>query len=161
MNDEFFTAVANAAAGNAGLGATVTNLGPTGFGLFGPTVSSPASVATPPFQVPADFLTEVENLGDDVGGVAGYAIDPGIKTPYVQQWNLSVQRDIGWNTSLTASYVGNHGVGLWRAIDLNQLDFTNNGFLADFNRARANYFLTGDPGCTTTGCQPLSVFPNL
>jgi hypothetical protein len=161
VNDEFFTAVANAAAGNAGLSPTVTDNGPTGFGLFGPTVSTPDKLAAPPFQVPIDFLTEVANLGDFVGGVAGYAIDPNIKTPMVQQWNLSLQRDIGWNTALTVSYVGNHGVGLWRAIDLNQLQFNDNGFLADFNRARANMFLTGNPACTTTGCQPLTIFPQL
>ncbi|HKV23682.1 MAG TPA: TonB-dependent receptor [Candidatus Acidoferrum sp.] len=164
VNDEFFTAVGNAAAGNAGLSPSVTDNGPTGFGLFGPTVSAPDTLAAPPFQVPIDFLTEVQNLGDFVGGVAGYSIDPHIRTPYVEQWNLSVQRDIGWNTSLTVSYIGNHGVGLWRAIDLNQLQFTNNGFLADFNRARNNLFLTGDPTCTTSqnsGCQALTVFPLL
>lgn len=161
VNDEFFTAAANAAAGNPGLGATVTNAGANGQGLFGPTVSNPVGVPAPPFQVPIDFLTEVINTGDFVGGVAGYAIDPNLKTPYVQQWNLAVQRDIGWNTSLTVSYVGNHGVGLFRAIDLNQLYLTQNGFLADFNRARSNLFLTGNPNCTTTGCQPLTVFPNL
>jgi hypothetical protein len=161
VNDEFFTAVNNAAAGNAGLNVSAVNNGPSGQGLAGPTVSNPVAVSTPTFQVPTDFLTEVINSGDFVGSVAGYAIDPNIKTPYVQQWNLSVQRDIGWNTSLTVSYVGNHGVGLWRAIDVNQLGFTNNGFLADFNRARANLFLTGIPDCTTAGCQPLTVFPNL
>jgi hypothetical protein len=161
VNDEFFTAAANAAAGNPGLGATATNAGANGQGLFGPTVSKPVTVPTPPFQVPIDFLTEVVNTGDFVGGVAGYGIDPKIKTPYVQQWNLSVQRDIGWNTSLSVSYVGNHGVGLFRAIDLNQLFQNQNGFLADFNRARANLFLTGNPNCASAGCQPLTVFPNL
>ena len=161
VNDEFFTAVNNAAAGNAGLNVAAVNNGPNQQGLAGPTVSNPVAVATPTFQVPTDFLTEVVNSNDFVGSVAGYAIDPNIKTPYVQQWNLSVQRDIGWNTSLTVSYIGNHGVGLWRAIDVNQLDFTKNGFLADFNRARANLFLTGIPDCNTAGCQPLTVFPNL
>jgi hypothetical protein len=164
VNDAFFTAANNAAAGNPGLGATVTNAGANGQGLFGPTVSNPVGAPAPPFQVPIDFLTEVINTGDFVGGVAGYAIDPNLKTPYVQQWNLSVQRDIGWNTSLTVSYVGNHGVGLFRAIDLNQLLLTQNGFLADFNRARSNLFLTGNPQCTTAqnpNCQALTVFPNL
>src|SRR5262249_59343603 len=38
------------------------------------------------------------------------------------------------------------------------------GFVADFNRARANLVLTNTPGCTrakTRGCQTLTVFPNL
>jgi hypothetical protein len=52
-------------------------------------------------------------------------------------------------------------VGLFRAVDLNQLLVDPNGFYGDFLRARANLFLTGDPACTSTGCQQLTVFPNL
>ena len=49
----------------------------------------------------------------------------------------------------------------FRAIDLNQVDIRSNGFLADFNRARANFQLTGNAACVSAGCQPLTVFPNL
>ena len=179
VNDAFFTAAGNAAAGNSGL-----NSSPSAQGLTGFTVSglNGQGLTTPPFQVPTDFLTNALNLG--VGSVAGYAIDPSIRAPYVEQWNLSIQRDLGWNTSLTIGYVGNHGVGLFRAIDVNQLDFTKNGFLADFNRARHNGFLAratpaNAPGCgpvgsanqcgifnplfnpAVSGSQQLTVFPNL
>jgi hypothetical protein len=179
VNDAFFTAAANAAAGNSGLSSS-----PQAFDLTGVTVSglNGKGLTPPPFKVPVDFQTNANNLG--VGSVAGYAIDPHIRTPYVEQWNLSIQRDIGWNTSLTIGYVGNHGVGLFRAIDVNQLDFTKNGFLADFNRARSNGFLAMDtpanaPGCgpagsstqcgvfnplfnpAVAGSQQLTVFPNL
>jgi hypothetical protein len=179
VNDAFFTAAANAAAGNSGLSSS-----PAAFGLSGLTVSglNGQGFTPPKFQVPVDFQTNADNLG--VGSVAGYAIDPHIRTPYVEQWNLSIQRDIGWNTSLTVSYIGNHGVGLFRAIDVNQLDFTKNGFLADFNRARNNGFLAqatpaNAPGCgpvgsanqcgifnplfnsAIAGSQQLTVFPNL
>jgi hypothetical protein len=179
VNDAFFTAAANAAAGNSGLSSS-----PAAFGLSGLTVSglNGQGFTPPTFQVPVDFQTNADNLG--VGSVAGYAIDPHIRTPYVEQWNLSIQRDIGWNTSLTISYIGNHGVGLFRAIDVNQLDFTKNGFLADFNRARNNGFLAqatpaNAPGCgavgsatqcgifnplfnpAISGSQQLTVFPNL
>jgi hypothetical protein len=178
VNDAFFTAAGNAAAGNSGLGAS-----PAAQGLVGPTVSNPGPALTPPpFQVPTDFQTNADNLF--VGNVAGYAIDPHLKTPYVEQWNLSIQRDLGWKTSFTIGYVGNHGVGLFRAIDVNQLDFTKNGFLADFNRARHNGFLAqatpaNAPGCGAkgsatqcgifnplfnpgvAGSQQLTVFPNL
>jgi hypothetical protein len=162
VNDAFFTAAGNAAAGNSGLGAS-----PEAFNLSGVTVSSlnGKGLTPPPFQVPIDFQTNADNLG--VGAVAGYAIDPHIRTPYVEQWNLSIQRDLGRSTSLMIGYVGNHGVGLFRAIDVNQLDFTKNGFLADFNRARSNGFLslaangTFDPLYSGAGSQPLTVFPLL
>jgi len=162
VNDAFFTAAGNAASGNSGLSST-----PQAFNLSGLTVSglNGQGFNAPTFKVPVDFQTNADNLG--VGSVAGYAIDPHIRTPYVEQWNLSIQRDIGWNTSLTVGYVGNHGVGLFRAVDVNQLDFTKNGFLADFNRARSNGFLslaangTFDPLYGGPGSQPLTVFPLL
>jgi hypothetical protein len=32
--------------------------------------------------------------------------------PYTQQWNVNVQRDLGWNTLITAAYVGNRLIHL-------------------------------------------------
>jgi len=160
-NDEFFTAANNAAAQNTGL--SVTSQNPQ---LFGPTVTNPMgaqSVTAPPYQIPIDFNTNsinATNSGAGIGSLAGYAIDPNLKPPRVQQWNLSVQRDIGWNTSLQVSYVGNHGVGLFRAIDLNQLDLNaldinGNNFFTDFQTARAFGFASlaaGNGFNPTSGC---------
>jgi len=178
VNDGFVVAAQNAAVGNAGLSTNV----PAAF-LNGPTVSSSVALTAPPFQVPVTFSQNFNNLGGNVANV-GYAIDPNIRTPYVQQWNLNVQKDIGWNTTLTVGYVGNHAVGLFRAIDVNQVILGSNGFLADFNRARANGFIAAAtpanaPGCTgpgtatqcgffnplfnpnLPGSQALTVFPNI
>ena len=156
VNDEFFTAADNAAVGNTGLGATSSNSQ-----LFGPTVSNPLgkqTVSAPPFQIPIDFNTNAfnaTNTSGTIGSLAGYGIDPHLKPPQVQQWNLSIQRDIGWSTSLQVSYVGNHGVGLFRAIDVNQLNYNapavctapvlpapcpTDTFFQDFQAARAAGF---------------------
>jgi hypothetical protein len=158
VNDEFFTAADNAAVGNTGLSVT-----PSNSSLFGPTVSNPMGAQTvtpPPFQVPIDFATNALNATNSsffIGNLAGYGIDPHLKPPQVQQWNLSIQRDIGWNTSLQVSYVGNHGVGLFRAVDVNQLNSNapavcnpaataagvqcpTNTFFQDFQDARARGF---------------------
>ncbi len=146
VNDEFFTAANNAAAGNTGLSTSLANTQ-----LSGPTVSNPLGanvVPVPPFQIPTSFAQNAliaNNTIGYIGNLAGYGIDPNLKPPQVQQWNLSVQRDIGWNTSLQVSYVGNHGVGLFRAIDLNQLNFNavdvnGNNFFQNFEQARANGF---------------------
>jgi hypothetical protein len=40
--------------------------------------------------------------------------------PYVQQWNLSVQKDLGKSTVLEINYVGNQGVKLYGAYEGNQ-----------------------------------------
>lgn len=131
VNDEFFTAAENATAGNSGLS---TSLLADPSGLAGPTVSNPVTITPPRFGIPTTFSQNAFNIG--VGSNAGYAIDPHIRPPYVEQWNLSIQRDLGKGFSLTVGYVGNHGVGLFRAVDVNQVDFKSNGFLADFNKAR-------------------------
>ena len=43
-----------------------------------------------------------------------------IPTGYVQAWHLDVQREIGRNSVLTVSYIGEHGVHIWVLADLNQ-----------------------------------------
>jgi Carboxypeptidase regulatory-like domain/TonB dependent receptor len=177
VNDSFFTAAQNAASANAGL-ATTNTADPNG--LNGPTLSTAPKVPMPTFGIPTTFSANAANVG--VANNAGYAIDPNLKPPYVEQWNLTVQRELGQSTSISVGYVGNHGVGLFRAIDVNQVIIGSNGFLADFNRARANGFLAASlpangPGCTGPGTasqcgffnplysgpgtQPLTVFPNI
>ena len=153
VNDSFFTAAQNAITGNAGLSTTNT-ADPNGLdGTF--TVSSPAAVTTPQFlKPPFHFSDNAAILG--VPNNVGYAIDPNLRPPYVEQWNFSIQRDLGAGTSLTVGYVGNHGVGLFRAVDVNQVNIGSNGFLADFNRARSNGFIAAAtpanaPGCTGPG----------
>jgi len=164
VNDSFFTAAGNAISGNAGL-STSNTADP--FGLDGSfTVTNPASVATPQFLKPPFHFSDNANILGVPNNV-GYAIDPNLRPPYVEQWNLSIQRDLGAGTSLTVSYVGNHGVGLFRAVDANQVIINQNGFLADFNRARSNGFLslaangTFDPLYTGAGSQALTIFPGL
>ena len=42
------------------------------------------------------------------------------RAPYYQQWNFSVQRDLGWNTLLEVAYVGSKGTHLQVLRDYNQ-----------------------------------------
>ncbi len=52
--------------------------------------------------------------------LASYAsADLGLHSPYTEQWNLTVQRQLGRNWALEAGYVGTHGLGgiaLWDPI---------------------------------------------
>src|SRR4029078_1168048 len=89
-----------------------------------------------------------------------------LKTPYAEQWNFGIEREILNNTALSVGYVGNHGVQLTRGLDTNQVRIFENGFLADFLRAQSNLTKFGNPGCTgaqgaSTGCQVLTIFPRL
>src|SRR4051812_3851336 len=95
----------------------------------------------------------------------------------VHEYNVGIQREIGWKSVIELRYVGSNSNQIWRSIDTNQIDIRNNGFLADFLRARENCRLQGatiagaaDPllKCTSAafnpaiaGSQPLTVLSNL
>ena len=48
------------------------------------------------------------------------SVDHGLTTPYVWNWNLSLQHALTQNLSLEAAYVGNHGTHLTGIRDINQ-----------------------------------------
>jgi hypothetical protein len=66
------------------------------------------------------------------------AFDPNIKVPRVQSWSLGIQREITPSTVLEVRYVGNHSTGLWRQVDLNEVNIFENGFLQEFVNAQRN-----------------------
>jgi outer membrane receptor protein involved in Fe transport len=53
-------------------------------------------------------------------GAVIQSIDPNVRQPYVQQWNLGVQQKVGWQTVVTASYVGTAGRKLILTPNINQ-----------------------------------------
>jgi len=160
VNDESMFAPDNAVTSNPGLSTTASVTGLTN------TISGGLPALRPPvFQTPRTFL---DQLFEDPGAPA-FAVDPHLVAPYVQQWNVSVQRQLPKRTSLEVRYVGNKGTKLYRGIDYNQVDIRSNGFLDDFLRARSNGFLALDRTGTFNpafnaaipGSQRLTVFPNL
>lgn len=92
------------------------------------------AVNTPQFKVPRT-LKDQQTINQSP---TVFSIDPNLRTPYVQQWNLGVSHEILPDTVLEVRYVGNHGVKLTRGIDINQVVIFGNGFLDDFKRAQGN-----------------------
>ncbi|MEO6119833.1 MAG: hypothetical protein ABIP12_04015, partial [Terriglobales bacterium] len=64
--------------------------------------------------------------------------DPNMRTPKVNMWGVSFERELMKNTVFSLTYNGRHGVGLYGAYNTNQADFRNNGFLTEFLRIKAN-----------------------
>ncbi len=64
--------------------------------------------------------------------------NPHLKVGYVQSWDIGFQRQLTRDTVLEVRYVGNRGTGLWRTINLNEINVFENGFLADFQTAQNN-----------------------
>jgi hypothetical protein len=63
---------------------------------------------------------------------------PNLRTGYVEQWNLSIQRQIGRGTVIDVGYVANRGVKLFYQVNLNQSHIYSNGFLTAFNQIASN-----------------------
>lgn len=68
----------------------------------------------------------------------GAGIDPRIKQPYVQEWNLGIQRQIGRNNVLEARYIGHRSVHQWIQTDPNEVNIFESGFLKQFQAAQSN-----------------------
>ncbi len=154
VNDNHVRSIQNPGDTNAGLsqGRTETNLAST--------MATRPQISTPAYLVPRTFRDNF--LLNPAGAFGG--INPNLSTPYVQQWNFSVQQRVKGGV-LDVRYIGNKGTQLFRAFDYNQVDINASGFLADFNRALNNANLSNaagqgfNPAYSGPGTQPLTVFP--
>jgi hypothetical protein len=148
-----FTVVSNAlgtGTTNPGLIQTAANNTPKGV-----LTAAGVPLTTPNFNVP---ITDAQNFAiNNNNGL--WTFDPDLRVPYVQQWSLGIERQIGNNTAFEARYVGNHAVKIFRAVDFNEVDIFNNGFLNEFLNAKNNLALNGGksfaPGATGA---PLPIF---
>ncbi|MGH9727434.1 MAG: carboxypeptidase regulatory-like domain-containing protein [Candidatus Acidiferrales bacterium] len=95
-------------------------------------------------------------------GEAGF--DPNIKQPYVQEWNLGIQRQIGPSSVLEIRYVGHRSVHQWLSVDPNEVNIFENGFLNEFKNAQTNLAINQTHGITSfanngyAGQQALPIF---
>ena len=74
-----------------------------------------------PSRPPAQNLNFAAAGFSPIGGVAVYFVNPNLRTPYVYQYNLSVQREITSNMVLEANYVGSSSHKLTGLIDDNPM----------------------------------------
>ena len=156
-NDSIITSIRNASLNNSGLARTANTIQ-----LQNGRLSTPASFVLPsaPAFIPPP-RTYLQNNTPSFGNFGTvFAIDPNIETTRVKQMSFGVQREFFGNTAVEARYVGTSSNNLVRSIDYNQIDIRSNGFAADFNRALANFRLTGNAFCATAGCQTLQIFTN-
>jgi len=127
-----FTVISNAlgvGTTNPGLIASTANTTPTGV-LTGAGVPLPSVT----FQIPlTDRQNNVANPNNSL-----WAIQPDLKTPYVQQWSFGYEREIAKDMAIEIRYAANHAIKLYRAVDFNELNIFENGFLDEFRRAQGN-----------------------
>ena len=104
--------------------------------------------ALPPYAIsPAAYETTSQQAEFTfIGGAPGVnGIDPHIKQPYSESWNFGVQRALGSSRVLEVRYNGNRSIHQWIAINPNEVNVFENGFLAEFKKAQANLAANGGP----------------
>jgi len=72
-----------------------------------------------------------------------FSLDPGFRNPYVQHWNFSVQKKLGWNTVWEIAYAGSAGKKLYEFLNPNQPTPTADASIPT-NSRRPLPFLGGD-----------------
>ena len=151
-NNEFVRSPDNALLNHVGLGSQTINVTTT---IGGVETTSLRSILTPRpeasgFQgLPGSFATpSLPTLpraysANNTALVAGrfgtvFVVDPNLQVPLTHEYNIGIQRDIGWHSVIEVRYVGSRSNELVRSIDFNQIDIRGNGFLEDFIRAQQN-----------------------
>ncbi|NWG13940.1 MAG: TonB-dependent receptor [Acidobacteria bacterium] len=127
-----FTVVSNAlgvGTTNPGLIQSSANNVPTGV-----LTSSGVPVPVPVFKMPvADADNMLLNFNNGL-----WTFDPNLRVPYVQQWSFGIEREVARGWVLEARYVGNHAIKVFRAVNYNEVNIFENGFLDEFKNAKKN-----------------------
>lgn len=94
-----------------------------------PTYVFGVSALFPPISNPFFAAPPTSAFPTFVPGVAlsGTLFDRGIRTPYLQQYNVSGQYELAKDYLLEVAYVGTHGVNLFRQLAINQAPLVATG----------------------------------
>ena len=98
-----------------------------------PTTAYDLSRMTLPLTTAAKPLAEIPNLRAET--VRGF--DENLRTPYVQNWNLSIHRQLPAGFNVDLRYVGNKGAKLIRGTNLNEVNIFETGILDAFKTIQA------------------------
>ena len=88
----------------------------------------------PPFAAPFNYTQVITNgvpaltlqapytaAGASASSISPSGVARDFTLPNNQQWNLAVEREIGWGAVLSLGYIGNKGTHLFRAYNANEL----------------------------------------
>jgi hypothetical protein len=134
--NEGLNAISNVMSGNRGTTQSISATAGTHFepGKLELRSPSPSFTVDPPsFAFPIPMSKYVLAGGTDVS-----FINPDLKSPYVQNWNFRIQRELVPGLILEARYVGNKSTHVWHYQNVQETNILENGFLAEFQRAQQN-----------------------
>lgn len=128
-------------------------------GTYSPGSLSLGDSLPPTSLSPATYqVTAPESEFTFVGGAPGVnGIQPGLKEPYSESWNLGIQRMIGHNLALEVRYNGNRTLHQWIGINPNEVNVFENGFLKDFQNAQKNLAASGGTSFSSSYGNPTPI----
>ena len=105
------------------------------------------ATAPMPFTPLLSFANPFNSYAGSGSGTANfdYAFPIHYKDPSVQQWNLTLEQDLGRSVGVRLSYTGSHGENLEAMEDLNQVPANSLGYSAVSGTAPPLSLLGGDP----------------
>lgn len=115
------------------------------FGQGGGRLRQGLPVLAPPAGVTPEALRQPAAYG--VGAIT--VVDPDTRSPKTNQWGLSIQRDVGFNSVVEVSYIGRRGVGLYGGYNANDVNIFardprfNQSFLDAFKEVKGMLPATG------------------
>ncbi len=119
----------------------------------------------PPLTAFPSTYQNVFNQADFTFGSTNFGTMKGdLKTPYVQSWNVGIQRELAKNTVIEVRYVGNQASHVWRTFNMNEINVFENGFLQEFKNAQQNLAINQAAGVASfqnnglPGQVPLPIF---
>jgi carboxypeptidase family protein len=139
----------------------------------GPGTFTPGSLAygggltglPAPSVFPATYADSLpQSLYTFQGYFSGAGFDPHIQQPYLQEWNVGIQRQIGSSNVLELRYLGHRTLHQWISTNTNEVNIFENGFLNQFKAAQQNLAINAAHGITSfannnfPGQTPLPIF---
>lgn len=119
--------------------------GDPGFAPGALTLQSPLPAFT---AFPLAYKDEWGQSEFTFGGTSISSMKSTLKTPYVQAWNIGLQRLLMRNTVVEIRYIGNKASHVWNMYNLNEVNIFESGFLTDFLAAQKNLSINVANGLT-------------
>jgi hypothetical protein len=123
----------------------------TGAGTFAPGSLSLGDTLPPYIKFPPAYATSLpESLFTWNTFFSGAGFDSHIQQPYVQEWNLGIQRQLNHSNVLEVRYLGHRSVHQWIVTNPNEVNIFENGFLKQFQSAQSNLKICmANPSCAS------------
>ena len=151
----FYTGVYNSNPGNQiTTNRTATS---TQFPLVGPGETWPVLLRQPERLGPSPNIPVAPNYPLPIDFNSGVNLfHPEFRTPYSRSFSVGLQRSIDSRTAIEVRYVGTRLEDGTANENWNEVNFTDNGFLAEFRLAMSNLQAHVASGCTGSGANACS-----